>query len=78
MFFDNFLERRVVVTIANRSTNDHTVIIFPLWFFNAVHIGDIRLDPQFFQFPEIQLQRRRKTCGMVLFPERFCFPVEHI
>ena len=50
MFFDKFLERRVVVTIANRSTNDHTVVVFPLWFFNAVHIGDIRLDPQFFQF----------------------------
>ena len=40
----------MVVTIANRSTNDHTVVVFPLWFFNAVHIGDIRLDPQFFQF----------------------------
>ena len=38
------------MTIANRSTNNHTVIVFPLWFFNAVHIGDIRLDPQFFQF----------------------------
>ncbi len=38
----------MVVTIANRSTNDHTVIVFPLWFFNAVHIGDIRPIPSSF------------------------------
>lgn len=48
----------MVVTIANRSTNDHTVIVFPLWFFNAVHIGDIRLDPQFFQFRSRRRQSR--------------------
>ena len=40
----------MVMTVANRSSNDHTVVVFPLWFFNAVYISNIRLDPQFFQF----------------------------